>query len=87
MEALRLAREHLPSLIFLDVLMPGKDGLEVLAELKADPDTQHIPVCMLTAVSDAETAKKAVEQGASDYLPKPTSAEKIQWKIAKFIGT
>ncbi|MBN1955744.1 MAG: GAF domain-containing protein [Anaerolineae bacterium] len=63
-EAKRLS----PQAITLDVMMPGKDGWQVIQELKADPETRHIPVVMCTIVSDKE---RGLSLGAADYLIKP----------------
>jgi CheY-like chemotaxis protein len=62
------ARKLRPFAITLDVMMPGKDGWEVIGELKADPETRHIPVIMCTIVTDWD---RGLSMGASDYLVKP----------------
>jgi CheY-like chemotaxis protein len=66
-----LALKHKPSLILLDIMMPEKDGLEVLRELKADERTRDIKVVMLSVLTDEETIKRAKELGAARYLTKP----------------
>jgi adenylate cyclase len=71
MRALGLVRGQPFDVILLDVLMPGLDGYEVLEQLKADPKLRHIPVVMVTAVDDVESAVRCIELGADDYLPKP----------------
>jgi len=68
---LKLAREKSPDVILLDWLMPVMDGLQVLAELKADSSTEHIPVFMLTAKGMLNDVTQAVETGADDYITKP----------------
>jgi two-component system phosphate regulon response regulator PhoB len=68
---LKLARENSPDVILLDWLMPVMDGLQVLAELKADSNTEHIPVFMLTAKGMLNDVTQAVEMGADDYITKP----------------
>jgi DNA-binding response OmpR family regulator len=68
---LKLARENSPDIILLDWLMPVMDGLQVLAELKADSGTEHIPVFMLTAKGMLNDVTQAVETGADDYITKP----------------
>jgi signal transduction histidine kinase/CheY-like chemotaxis protein len=73
-EGLRLAREHRPRLITLDLLMPGMDGWSVLAELKADPELADIPVVV---VSIADDPARGYALGASDYLTKPFDRERI----------
>ncbi len=70
-EALALIREHggTLSLVLLDLLMPGLGGMELLRMLKADPETQRIPVIVLTADQSAEV--ESLRAGASDFIPKP----------------
>ena len=69
-EALKAVREHRPGLILLDLIMPGKDGFETLAELKADPATAHIPVIVLSNLSQEEDIKRIMDMGAVEYLIK-----------------
>jgi putative two-component system response regulator len=60
-----------PDLILLDVMMPGMDGYEVFARLRADPATQEIPVIFITALSAAEDELRGFGLGAADYITKP----------------
>jgi two-component system cell cycle response regulator len=70
-QAIEMARTHDPEIILLDVMMPGMDGYEVCRRLKADPVTSHIPVVMVTALSDAEDRVRGLDAGAEDFLTKP----------------
>ena len=85
-EALALARELRPSAITLDVMMPGMDGWDVLAALKADPDLADIPVVMLTIVDDKA---HGYALGASDYLVKPLDREQMRRALRRVcsVGT
>src|ERR671919_44693 len=70
-EGLDMARAEAFDGLPLDVLMPGLDGYEVLERLKKDRTLRHIPVVMITALDDIESAVRCIELGADDYLPKP----------------
>lgn len=80
-EALRLAQELRPSVITLDVLMPGMDGLAVLQALKADPELASIPVVMVSTMSDRSLGAAL---GAADYLSKPIAKEKLIAVMSKY---
>jgi two-component system cell cycle response regulator len=70
-EALESAVSQKPDLILLDVMMPGMDGFEVCRRLKANPDTAHVPVIMVTALGDPEDRVQGLSAGADDFLTKP----------------
>ncbi|MDX8408660.1 MAG: response regulator [Mariprofundales bacterium] len=78
-EALDRAREEHPFLIMLDVMMPGKDGWEVLQELKLDPITADIPVMMCSV---AEGQELGVALGATDYISKPIDRKALSSKLS-----
>ena len=71
--ALSAARQSLPDLIVLDLLLPWVDGLEICRLLKADSRTSHIPILMLTAKSEESDVVAGLELGADDYVTKPFS--------------
>ena len=74
-EALTFARRYKPSAIILDIGLPGSNGLTIMAELKSDPDTRHIPVHFISASDDVAETRRL---GAVGYLQKPTSIEDLQ---------
>jgi CheY-like chemotaxis protein len=69
-EGLDKAREEMPTLILLDVMMPKLNGLQVLEKLKADPATKSIPVIMLTNLAGQQDAETAISKGAIKYIVK-----------------
>ena len=72
-ESYELARSERPDLIVLDMMMPGRSGLEVLAELRAEPEFADTPVVMLTARTQATDRSAAAEAGVDRFLSKPFS--------------
>ncbi len=79
---LRLARQENPNLILLDIMLPLKNGFEVLKELKADKETRMIPVIVLTNLESIEEVEKALELGATTYLVKTSyNLEEVIEKI------
>ncbi|MCU0567718.1 MAG: response regulator [Oculatellaceae cyanobacterium Prado106] len=75
------ARNNLPDLILLDVMMPGIDGFETCRRLKADPMTQEIPVIFMTALSETENKVKGLNVGAVDYITKPFQHEEVMARV------
>ncbi|MDD2708170.1 MAG: adenylate/guanylate cyclase domain-containing protein [Verrucomicrobiae bacterium] len=70
-QALALLKKHAFDLVLLDILMPGKDGFQVLQEIKADPGHRHLPIIMLSALDDIDQVARCLAMGAEDYLHKP----------------
>ena len=86
-EALKLTKEEMPDLILLDLILPKKDGFEVLKELKADEKTKDIPVIVLTNLEGIGDVEKAIELGAISYLVKANyKLEDVVRKIKDFLG-
>lgn len=85
-EALDKAESEKPELILLDVMMPKMHGLDVLRKLKEDPDTEGIPVVMLTAKDDKESVLKAKSLGAKDYIAKPFNSEALLDTVRKYLS-
>ena len=68
---LKALKTEIPELIVLDIMLPGKDGVEVLKEIKSNPDTRKIPVIMATAKGTEMDKIQGLDTGADDYLVKP----------------
>ena len=79
--ALQKARDEVPSLIVLDLMLPQMDGTEVCRHLKADPKTAHIPIIMLTAKAEEVDRVVGLELGADDYVTKPFSPREMTLRV------
>jgi len=84
-KALAMAREHKPDLMFLDVEMPKKTGYEVSAALKADAETRHIYIIMLTARGQAADEKRGYEAQVNEYVTKPFSPRKLAKRLHEIL--
>jgi len=81
---LRLAKTQKPDLILLDLILPKKDGFDVLKELKENEATKEIPVIVLTNLEEIESIEKAIELGATTYLVKAQyTLEEVIQKVKK----
>ena len=80
-EAVASAKENVPDLIVLDLMLPGKDGFRVYKELRADQRTQHIPVIMLTAKGELEHNITGLELCADYYVTKPFSPKELVLRV------
>ena len=80
-EAIEKAKRVLPDLIILDIMMPGKTGLEVCNILRQQPAFKNTLIIFLTALSDEGTEIKGLETGADDYLTKPVSPKVLVSKV------
>lgn len=81
-KALRLAQDKHPNLILLDIMMPEMDGYEVLQHLKSNPDTNDIPVIIMSALSDMQSIVKGYQLGATEYVTKPFQREELVKRVA-----
>jgi two-component system sensor histidine kinase/response regulator len=80
-DALRLMRETSFDLVLLDILMPDMDGYEALGHIKSDERLRHIPVIMISALSDLPSLVRCIEAGADDYLAKPFNPTLLRARI------
>lgn len=74
---INIAKTYLPDLIISDIMMPRKDGYDVLSELSKDDLTARIPFIFLTAKAESAEKKAGLKLGADDYLTKPFTAEEL----------
>lgn len=84
--ALKAAGDHSPDVLFLDLVLPGRDGLSILAELKRSENTRDIPVVITTSRGDARTHLNAVRAGAADILLKPFLRRDVRDKVLAQCG-
>ncbi|MDE1901188.1 MAG: PleD family two-component system response regulator [Alphaproteobacteria bacterium] len=84
-EAVDKAAREQPDLILLDVMMPEMDGFEACQRLKADPATSHIPIVMLTALSDVADRVRGLAAGADDFLGKPINDVALMARIRSLL--
>jgi diguanylate cyclase (GGDEF)-like protein len=85
LEAMALARELAPSVVLLDVTMPGMDGLEVCRRLKADVATQHVPVLLLVDPDTTVDKMQGLSIGATDYLSKPIDEAELRARVTSAV--
>ncbi len=83
--ALEAVKEHDPDIVLLDIMMPGMDGFEVCQIIKNNPDTMHIPVVMVTALSDSSDRVRGLECGADDFLTKPVNDKALFARVRSLV--
>ncbi len=84
-EALQSIGGRLPDAILLDVMMPGKDGFTLCRQLKADRWTAHVPVLMVTALSERKERLLGIEAGANDFLNKPVDIQDLTLRVGNAV--
>ena len=85
--ALELARNELPALIFLDVVMPGMNGFSVLRKLRHDPLTCHIPIIMISGNQQATEQFYLQRYGADDFMRKPFDRDDVYERIGRLVAS
>nr|WP_320059403.1 two-component regulator propeller domain-containing protein [uncultured Bacteroides sp.] len=85
-EGLEKAFSCLPDVIITDIMMPVKDGLQMLQELRNDERTSHIPAIVLTAKADISSVLTGIQTGADDYITKPFSVSYLEAKVDSLLA-
>lgn len=85
-EAMSTIRDERPSLVFLDVMMPRKNGYEVCSEVKQDPDLASTYIIMLTAKGQESDRDKGLSLGADEYMTKPFSPSRIVERVRELMA-
>ena len=83
LQALEKARQFLPNVVLLDVMMPGMTGFEVCEEMRKDSRLSGIPVIFLTALDDTQSLLTGLKAGADEYITKPYDPNELR---ARLIG-
>lgn len=81
LKAMEVLEENLPDILLLDLIMPGKSGMDILYEIRNHPRISRLPVVVLTASSDARDKLQALELGATDFLSKPVDQSELGLRI------
>ena len=84
--AIDSAKTMQPSLIFMDVVMPNSNGFNACRKLKQDPETQSIPVVLVTSKNTESDKFWGKKQGADEHIPKPFTPEQVTSVIQRFVG-
>ncbi|MDP8964016.1 MAG: response regulator [Cyanobacteriota bacterium] len=84
-KALNLIDSLEPDVILLDVMMPEMDGIEVCRHIKSDPQWQHIPIIMVTALTSKEDLARSLDAGADDFLTKPISGVELRARVRSML--
>ena len=85
-DAIRLAAEHKPNVIVMDIMLPGMSGIEITRTLKADPGTKEIPIIAVTTLAMAGDLDKIKEVGCDAYLSKPINVESFVNTVKGYLG-
>jgi len=84
-DGLNMTRQFFPDIILSDLMMPEMDGLEMIQNIKNDPEISPIPIIMMSAKSSVEDRIKGIESGIDDYLPKPFNSKYLKSRIQGLI--
>jgi CheY-like chemotaxis protein len=84
-DGVRLAKEHIPALVLMDIQLPGIDGITALGQLRADPATRGIPVIAVTASVMSQDRQKIMTAGFDAYQPKPISVKELLETIRRIL--
>lgn len=86
-QALDLIRENLPDIVLSDVMMPEKDGIELLKDIRSEELTNHLPVVLFSAKASLESRLEGLQHGADAYISKPFSPEELKLTIKNLFTT
>src|SRR5947209_19875697 len=85
-EGIEVARRERPDIIVSDIMMPKASGIELVAELKGDPDTSAIPIVLLSAKAQNADVRTGLDAGADDYITKPFEPLDLVDRVNRLLG-
>jgi twitching motility two-component system response regulator PilH len=86
-EAVKVVKTEKPDVVIMDVVMPGVNGFQATRSISKDPDTQHIPVIVVSSKSQDTDRMWALRQGAKEYLVKPVKEADLLAKVKAVLGS
>lgn len=86
-DALAQIRADPPDLILLDVMMPQMDGLTLCRTLRADPETEHLPVIMISGKTDPRSIRQGLDCGANEYINKPFEIKELTKRVKALLNS
>ncbi|MBV9953334.1 MAG: response regulator [Acidimicrobiia bacterium] len=85
-DGLEQARAHRPDVVVTDVMMPKRSGIDLLRDLRADPELAYVPVILLSARALATDVRDGLAAGADDYITKPFEPDDLVVRVEKLLG-
>ena len=85
-EALEKIQAHKPDLVLLDIMMPRIDGYEVARRVRANGETAHLPIIMLSAKAQEADIRKGMEVGVNEYITKPFSPDQLVHVVSDYLS-
>jgi DNA-binding response OmpR family regulator len=86
-KVLPIAQREKPQLILLDLMLPGRDGLSVLKDLKKSSETSAIPVIVISGIESKNQVSHAIDAGAADYVTKPFDSMELGSRLKQFLNS
>jgi len=84
-DGVKKALEEKPQMILMDIVKPGMDGRDATRLIRSNPETQDIPILVVTALANNIALKKCIDAGCNDYITKPFTFKELQTKVQDFV--